>query len=226
MVPTVNADEVAVAAFARARVREARLVAAVSIPIAVTIVVIDYRLMLLSFVAIAPLLVAIVEAVRAREVVRGGHIRIEARSFGLSISTASEHVTVPREQIAAVRVTPDAMVIAHAMSPTRIRLWTIPGDRASTTPLASDLERLGARVSFERGLVAVLIGVLVGVLVYRGLLVVGTALVLGALVNIVLALTGRPGSVPLGLALLGGALAVMVIAALVKGLLESGTNRV
>lgn len=226
MVLALSADEVAVAAFARTRAREARLVAAVAIPIAVTIVAIDYRLMLFSFVALAPMLIAIVEVVRAREVARGGHVRVEARPDGLSISTASGRVAVPREQIAAVRVTPDAMIIAHAMGPTNFRLWTIPGDRAATTPLANDLQRLGVRVSFERGLIAVVIGVLVGVLVFRGLLVISTALVIGALANIVLALTGRSGSIALGLALLGGALAAMVVAALIKGLIAAGTERV
>ena len=222
----LSADEATVTAFARARSREMRLVAAVSLPIAVIIVCIDYRLMLLSFIALAPLLVSIVETTRASEVARNGRIRLELRVNEVLVATDREQVSIPHGQIPAVRVTPDAMIVAHAMIPSGFRLWTIPGPRDVITPIANELARQGVRVNIERGLVTAIIGILVGVLVYRGLLVVGSVLVLAALANIGLVLSGRGGSIAMGLALLAGAFAVMVIAALIKGLLRGSETTV
>src|SRR5262249_697688 len=61
----LSANEATLGRFVRVKVKEAWLVAALSLPIAVAIVVVDYRLMLFSFVVVAPLLGTLAEAIRA-----------------------------------------------------------------------------------------------------------------------------------------------------------------
>jgi len=97
----------------------------------------------------------------------------------------------------------------------RWRRWEVPGHPQAVQAFGDALRARGMTVAPEVGL-GTLAGFLAGVMVAKVLAVVAAGLVLGAIANVVLALTGKGGSLLLGFALLGGALACMVVVALFR----------
>jgi len=207
-----------------------------TVPVGVAILIVDYRLILLSILVFACPLLAIADALRVRRLFAdGGSVRlscgadaaaIAVRQFAASAGGArapvTEELTLPYPQIVA-RVTPDRVVVT-AGPPTlaRVRVFVIPGAPDATREVGELLRARGARVAFERGGAMVIAALLGGALLQRFLVVGATGCVLGAFANIGLAASGSGGSYRLGGALLGAALVLLTLASVLRRHIRGG----
>jgi hypothetical protein len=215
--------------FVRRRWRGAVGTAAVTLPLAVGILVVSYKLMLFSIVLSALPLIAAADAIRLRKSVgRDGSVRFSQTPQGIVVAIRrsptsrqpiTEDATVPYEGMVA-RVTPDLVVVAGQR-----RSWLVPASAEQARAMGRNLASAGVQVFYERGGIVAIAAFLGGALVYRALTVVTTGLVVGALANLALALTHHGGSYVLAAALTGGALVSATLAAILQSLLTPSGQR-
>jgi len=211
----VRADARAVDAFVRRRVRSVIVTSAFTLVPAAALLVFDYRLMLVAIgLASLPLFVAL-DAIRVRRAVgAGGAIALSLEREAAIVLDRARVAFSPRDVV--VRVTRDMIALAVPNERKRHRLWIVPATGEEAKRAGEALRELGARVSFERGGVA-RIGAVLGVALADLVLgAVAAGLVVGALANVALAVMHRGGSYGLGAALVGGALAALTLAAVLK----------
>ncbi|MHB8873351.1 MAG: hypothetical protein ACYC8T_06660 [Myxococcaceae bacterium] len=178
---------------------------------------VEYRLMILTLFALVPAAIVYGDLRRAAHSAGEGFVELRCEDGAVVLSCASGPTRVNTSELVAVRVTPGFLVLAQrAPPPAGFRTWLIPGETAAVRAAGEALASLGAPVSFERGALASVAQILGGVLLWKALGLVAAGMVLGGLANIVLFLAGRDGSLWLGLLLMAGAVAAMVVGALVR----------
>jgi hypothetical protein len=209
MTARLTADEPAVRAYVRRKLRALAGAACACGAVGVAILVADYRFMIFSLIAFA---IPVVMLAEARVVKRrlAAPASLDADAEGLVLVAGAEQARLSVAQVALVRATPDALFVIERLAPNRHRRWIVPGPEPAVRAAAQELEARGVQVVFERGVVLTLVAALGGAIVSMALSVVTAALVIAALANLVLAAIGRGGSAWKGLGLLVAALAAAV----------------
>lgn len=217
MIPSLRADATTLDAFARQRAERAIVALGPGVLVMGAILALEYRLLLLGFVALAPGLIAGIEALRARAARERGFVSIGPRDGGVELADGAGLVVVPPASL-TVRVTPRFAFVVHQGPGRAFQQWTIPGDAAALAALGAALRQQGATVFSERDTLEAVVAALGGVVAVLVLRVVASALVLGALAQIGLTLFDRGGSFALGALMLVGAVVALVVAALARRL--------
>lgn len=213
----LTAGREALADHASRRARAAISAWAIVLPIVVAILVVEYRLVLFALIALAGAMVPTVQAVRAWRVAGPSGVVVRLEPSGLVVRAAGPDVRAPLSDVRA-SVEDGTLLVAiregavwHALA--------VPADVGAVEAFAVELERRGMRVPRVRAGGLALVLLLVGVVAQRVLGIVGGVLVLAGLANVGLALAGRPsGSMLVGIALVAGGFACLVVAALVLAL--------
>ncbi len=122
--------------------------------VAATIVVVEYRLMMIAFVAMFPAFIAVLDAMmvaRAAAALGSAEVRCDGEWLTLNPTTRFRVDT-----IALVRVQPDAVTVVEKFSPRKQRGHLLAVDDMSQVPLVAKLTSLGRKVKVEQSTIALL----------------------------------------------------------------------
>jgi hypothetical protein len=187
--------------------------------LATAIIVVEYRLMLISFVVFVPALVGVIDVVAvSRQARRLGACEVRCDGQWLSLNHATR---LSVESIIAVRVEPDAIRVVEQLSPKKWTGHLLAAEGAAQSPLVTKLEALGRKVIVEKVTIYTLMAFLWAVLANLILDKVAAVLVLGAIAYTGKGFMGGTGPGWEAAACFGGAvLCVTVIVVLKKFVLE------
>ena len=216
----LEADARLVDEVVRKRWRSALGVAAITVPLAGGILIVEYRLALLAVILLALPAIAAAEGIRLRRQV-GPDGRIDLKlGAGGAVARVHRSLGAPEEAVLpyvgmVARVMPDLVVVAVGT-----RAWLVPATPADATLAGHELAAHGVTVHRERGGVVPIGALLTGALLSKVLKVVAGVCVTAAFANIGLAALHRGGSYVLGGALMGGALLLLTLAAIIDALVS------
>lgn len=232
--PAIAPSPTALETYILQKSRATKLTLLVVVPLAVTILAIEYRVMILCVLLIIPVVIPWGLGRGARKQVEpGGAIGIDCEADGLAITIVrparddTSYRTAPKQNevlrvpwaslpVAVVHPTaPSALVVVVQEAPAKFRRFIAPAPLEEVRAVASVLAGHGTKVSEEPGL-AKLGGLFAAVVMWKVLGVVAFGCVAGALANIGLAAAGKGGSYLTGVLLLTGALAALTVAALLR----------
>jgi hypothetical protein len=221
---TFSADASALEAFARERARRFVVALVPGALVAAAILAMEYRAMLIGIVALAPALIAAVEAGRARQACKRRFVAVRVGDEGVEVRDAQSALSGPATQFAA-RITGRFAVLARTQREGGVRTWNLPIEAASLRALGHGLSARGARLVYEREASELILVILGGTLAWLLLRVLAASLVLGALAQFGLALFGAGGSSGQGAAMLAGGLAALTAGALARRLVARSRRR-
>lgn len=247
MIATLEADPGAYDRLVRIRWRNASITAFVTVPPAVGILVFDYRGMLFAIIVLAPLLLTVIDAVRAQRAAKTlGPCRLSWDDTSVTLQSSATtvrmalpapiapHAATPRRSnviteaagLRLVRAQPDALVIVEGRSATQMRIFLVPSTSASAAPFLEHVRRHDVPVHHEKQIGISIAGFLIGTLLSLGIGKVAVALVALGLAQIGLWALDRSGSPSVGLGFLAGALVLLALnATLTKYLLSPAGTR-
>ena len=116
--------------------------------LATAIIVVEYRLMLISFVVFVPALVGVIDVIwggRGAQRLGSAEVRCDGQWLMINPSTR-----LRVDSISAVRVQPDAVVVVEQLSPKQWHGHLLAADNAPQSPLVTKLEALGRKVIVEK----------------------------------------------------------------------------
>lgn len=182
--------------------------------VATTLIVIEYRLMLIAFVVMLPALVGVLDVVmvsRSVKTLGPCEVRLDGDSLGLSRTTR-----VKLDAITLVRVQPDAVVLVEHTPPLKMRGHLLAVEGAAQEPLLAVLRSHGRTVRAEQNSIAQLTAFIWGVLANLVLGKTAAILVLGFIVYTIKGFTEGPGPGWEAGACFGGALLALTVKVLIQ----------
>lgn len=224
--------------------RNVGVLAACALPVAVGILVVEYRLMLFSIILVAVPLIAFLDTWTVHRAARGFRASSVAwNEVGVTLRGTEEMRILPFQErresprpsgtliapvgvdpsqpgLALVRVRPDAILLIEALPSRKWRSVAVPASGATAGALADYARSRGVPVQMEKPVSLALAALLAGALLSIGAGKVAAVLVIGGLANTILYFAGRSGSLPLAGALFAGALVLLVVKALLRLSLE------
>ena len=181
--------------------------------VATTILVIEYRLMLIAFVVLLPALVGVLDVVmvaRSAQTLGPCEVRLDGDSLALSRTTR-----VKLDAITLVRVQPDAVVLVEHTPPQKLRGHLLAAEGAAQEPLLAVLRSHGRTVRAEQNTIDQLTAFIWGVRANLVLGKVAAILVLGFIVCTIKGFTDGPGPGWEAGACFGGALVALTVKVLI-----------
>ena len=144
-------DREALDAFLERKRRRGRWVLGVTVAAVALTLWLDYRLTIFAIVALPfPLLVSLQVRAFERELGATSFYELGLEEAAVTIGTSSEVLTIPFDEIVAVRVAPDHLVVVQrTRDPHRPRHFTLPGEQAELRALAKAFRRRGLAVVDE-----------------------------------------------------------------------------
>lgn len=181
--------------------------------IATTILVIEYRLMLIAFVVLLPALVGVLDVVMvSRSVKNLGLCEVRLDGEWLALSRTAR---VKLDAITLVRVQPDAVVLVEHTPPQKMRGHLLAAEGAAQVPLLAVLRSHGRTVRAEQNTITQLTAFIWGALANLVLGKVAAVLVLGFIVYTIKGFTDGSGPGWEAVACFGGALLAMTVKVLI-----------
>ena len=182
--------------------------------LATVIIVIEYRLMLISFVVMFPALVAVLDAVMVSRAARAmGLVEVRCDEEWISLNQATR---LRVDAITVVRVQPDMVTLVEQLAPQKFRGHLLAVEGAAQQQLLAKLASLGCTVKQEEASIARLTAFIWGALANLVLEAVAGVLVLGAVLFTLKGFVDGSGPGWEALACFGGAVLALTVMALVK----------
>ncbi|MFT3842104.1 MAG: hypothetical protein QM723_34250 [Myxococcaceae bacterium] len=205
----LRADSAALTAWATKKRREAAPVVTICVVIAAAILFINYQLMIFAIMALAIATIPSVEAIRTRRTARRCKLLELDCNEPMSLRTDGFAWPIAFDELTSASVQPGALGIMITRG-RNIERWVLPADDASIALAAQALTARGVPIHRSNASTGMVVALLTGVIAVYVVSFAAAGMVLFGIIQLVLAIAGKSGSVLNGVLLIAGALTLFV----------------
>lgn len=216
----LRADAAALTAWATKKRREAMPVLTICVVIAAAILFFNYQLMIFAIMALAIAIIPSVEALRTRRTARRYKLLELDCNEPMSLRTDGFAWPIAFDELAGASVQPGALGIMIKRG-RNLERWVIPADDPSIELAAQALTARGVPIHRSTTSTGMVVALLTGVIAVYAVSFAAAGMVLFGIIQLILAIAGKGGSVLNGVLLIAGAftlyIGVSVAAKLARG---------